>query len=415
MASIYDWSTTAGNNATADADINWSEGQFPSTVNDSARQMMGRQAEWLKDNGIVAATGTANAIALGLADSLTTPVNGMTVGFKALASNTGAVTLSINGGGGLPLRKVFPGTAEAVALDANDIAQSGVYLAHYDASANAGVGAWIIINPTNTAKFAASDNYLKLSGGTMTGPIALAGAPTADLQPATKKYVDDLGATKAGLAANNNFTGINDFRTQITVKADGFPQYRLTNAAGNAASIYYVDTTTNFARIETYTFAGAVWNSFSIEGGGDSAFKMNGKIAWNKGNLPEGAIADISGSNTVYKVFTGAMLESRIQAVAQAWVPFQAAGYFSTTIADNGYTWQNATGKPVMITGRIATNAGVSAQAEISSTGAAYEQIAGAVAAAGTANFSIMIPPGWFFRFLSTVGTSGYSLRLQRV
>jgi hypothetical protein len=34
-------------------------------------------------------------------------------------------------------------------------------------------------------------DYLPLTGGTMTGPITLAGPPTADLQPATKKYVDD--------------------------------------------------------------------------------------------------------------------------------------------------------------------------------------------------------------------------------
>ena len=38
-----------------------------------------------------------------------------------------------------------------------------------------------------------SDNtqYLPLSGGTMTGPITLAGDPTVELQAATKKYVDE--------------------------------------------------------------------------------------------------------------------------------------------------------------------------------------------------------------------------------
>lgn len=33
--------------------------------------------------------------------------------------------------------------------------------------------------------------YLKKSGGTLTGPLTLSGAPTSDLQAATKKYVDD--------------------------------------------------------------------------------------------------------------------------------------------------------------------------------------------------------------------------------
>jgi hypothetical protein len=38
--SLWQWSTTAANNASADPSINWAEGQSPSTVNDSARAMM---------------------------------------------------------------------------------------------------------------------------------------------------------------------------------------------------------------------------------------------------------------------------------------------------------------------------------------------------------------------------------------
>jgi hypothetical protein len=42
---MYQWSTTAGNNASAGL-IDWAEGQPPSTVNDSARQMMADVAAW---------------------------------------------------------------------------------------------------------------------------------------------------------------------------------------------------------------------------------------------------------------------------------------------------------------------------------------------------------------------------------
>jgi hypothetical protein len=38
---------------------------------------------------------------------------------------------------------------------------------------------------------------LSLSGGTMTGAITLSAAPVSNLQPATKKYVDDIAATQA--------------------------------------------------------------------------------------------------------------------------------------------------------------------------------------------------------------------------
>jgi hypothetical protein len=37
--------------------------------------------------------------------------------------------------------------------------------------------------------------YLPLSGGTLTGALTLAAAPTSNLQAATKKYVDDSVAT----------------------------------------------------------------------------------------------------------------------------------------------------------------------------------------------------------------------------
>lgn len=44
---------------------------------------------------------------------------------------------------------------------------------------------------TKAANVDGIDGYLPKSGGTMTGALTLNGAPTADLQAATKKYVDD--------------------------------------------------------------------------------------------------------------------------------------------------------------------------------------------------------------------------------
>ncbi|MDL2203513.1 hypothetical protein QQF51_12680 [Brucella intermedia] len=172
MPTIWDWSTTAGNNATADADINWSEGQFPSTVNDSARQMMGRQAEWLKDNGVLTAAGSANAITVATNSQVTSPPHGMTIAFRAAATNTGAVTLSINGGAGLPVRKPKDGSTNVVDLDGKDILQGGVFVVHYDSAANAGVGAWVIVNPINAALF------LGVTGGIVTGPVDIDGLVT---------------------------------------------------------------------------------------------------------------------------------------------------------------------------------------------------------------------------------------------
>lgn len=44
--SIDQWSTTPANNASGVTGVNWAEGQAPSTVNDSARQVMADVAAW---------------------------------------------------------------------------------------------------------------------------------------------------------------------------------------------------------------------------------------------------------------------------------------------------------------------------------------------------------------------------------
>ena len=44
------------------------------------------------------------------------------------------------------------------------------------------------------------NNRLQLSGGTLTGALVLAGAPTLELHPATKKYTDDNLVLKLNLS-----------------------------------------------------------------------------------------------------------------------------------------------------------------------------------------------------------------------
>jgi hypothetical protein len=59
---LFTWSKTASNNATADATINWAEGQSPSSVNDSARASMAAVAKFRDDNsGSITTGGTSTA------------------------------------------------------------------------------------------------------------------------------------------------------------------------------------------------------------------------------------------------------------------------------------------------------------------------------------------------------------------
>ncbi len=102
---IYSWSQTAASNNTADSTINWSEGQAPSTVNDSARAEMAVLAKWRDDmsgvqpsNVVQTTAGSANAQTLTTNGSIAALTNGWTLTFKVGSSlaNTAACTLAVD-------------------------------------------------------------------------------------------------------------------------------------------------------------------------------------------------------------------------------------------------------------------------------------------------------------------------------
>jgi microcystin-dependent protein len=104
---FFSWSRTANSNASADATINWAEGQPPSSVNDSARAMMARTAEYRDDiAGITATTGTSTAYAFTSFQVFTSlaNMNNSKIVFVPHATNTGACTLNVDGLGAWALR-----------------------------------------------------------------------------------------------------------------------------------------------------------------------------------------------------------------------------------------------------------------------------------------------------------------------
>lgn len=108
---FWSWSKTAASNATADATINWQEGQAPSSINDSARAVMARLAEYRDDiSGTITTGGTATAFTVTsnqVFDSLA-HMNGAMIAFIPHATNTGGsgtqVTLNVDGLGAKPIR-----------------------------------------------------------------------------------------------------------------------------------------------------------------------------------------------------------------------------------------------------------------------------------------------------------------------
>lgn len=106
MTSIWSWSKTAADNDDADSSIVWLENQAPSTVNNSARQMMGRVAELLEDVAPVrASTGAANVYNVTVNSAPPGWVNGFRFSYRAHQANTASAIVSVNGLPTKPLRR----------------------------------------------------------------------------------------------------------------------------------------------------------------------------------------------------------------------------------------------------------------------------------------------------------------------
>lgn len=103
--SIWNWSHTPGDNANADATINWQEGMPPSQVNDSARAMMARVADWRDDfSGKTISAGSASAYTLTTFQGIASvPQDGQLVAMTAHTGNLTGATLQVDGGTVYPI------------------------------------------------------------------------------------------------------------------------------------------------------------------------------------------------------------------------------------------------------------------------------------------------------------------------
>lgn len=215
MASIYDWSQTAASNASSDSDITWAEGQAPSTVNNSARQMMARIAELLADmGGAEDATGTANGILVTANSNFTTYANGRVVAFNATSTNTAAVTLNVNGIGAKAIRKM--GSSGDAALAAGDIQADGIYVTRYNTTLNGGAGGWQLLN-VPTVQLSAANTWT--GAQTFTGGL---------ISPYTVPSATDNGYP-TGLSHSdvNGIPGMNGV-TALTVNASSIREFQIS-------------------------------------------------------------------------------------------------------------------------------------------------------------------------------------------
>ena len=127
---IYSWSQTAATNATADATINWQEGQSPASVNNSARAMMAALAKWRDDlSGNLVTAGTSTAYTLTSNGSFTTLADGRAIAARMDEVNGAAATLNVDGLGAKAIATVY-GTA----VGAGKLRAGAIYVFVYDAT-----------------------------------------------------------------------------------------------------------------------------------------------------------------------------------------------------------------------------------------------------------------------------------------
>jgi microcystin-dependent protein len=263
LSSIYDWSTTAANNATADADLTWAEGQPPSTVNNSARQMMKRNKELLIDlGGSVVAGGSANALTVSASSAFSTLADGRIVSFRATEPNSTTATLNVNGIGAKLLVKAT-GNVGMSSLSGGEIQTNGIYIAQYSTVLNSGAGAWLILNPTPlvASSFQAGMSSIYWGSIAPTGWLLCYGQPVSRT---TFAALFSAIGTAFGAGDGSTTFNIPDTRGRVIGGADnmgGIAANRLTAASGWAfgatlsAATGFETHTLNANQMPTHTHA----------------------------------------------------------------------------------------------------------------------------------------------------------------
>ncbi|WP_273782878.1 phage tail protein [Bartonella sp. ML69XJBT] len=197
MSTIYDWSLRASDNTRADDLIDWSEGQLPSTINNSARGMMQRVREYLSDTGgtlegVVRVDNEqqTSAITLQTKSLFSEYKNDIVIGFKANGKNVGATTVSLNN---LPAKPVYKATElGAIPLLGGEIQQGCIYSLAYDES----LAGWHLLNPTPVLSPTGLANALYPAG--FIGTFAMQAIPNGwllcDGSAYSRSYYSDLFA-----------------------------------------------------------------------------------------------------------------------------------------------------------------------------------------------------------------------------
>lgn len=236
--SIWNWSTTAGNNATADPSINWQEGQLPSTVNNSARAEMAAVKAFIQDQGGYSVLGgSGDAFALTLSQAMTTRSPGL-IGFFATRTNVGAVTLAVDSTTAAPLRAV-----SGTDLSSNQIVVGRFYIVSFNtATTEYIINGQLALSPADLGQVADGTVLSNISG--------VAGTPSANSISTFFAKTPDNAITKqmlekmaVGSVMGNNDGTANAISGTATVSVASPAVLSWPTTAPAAETPFYLTTT----------------------------------------------------------------------------------------------------------------------------------------------------------------------------
>lgn len=187
----YSWSRTAATNSGADVNINWAEGQAPSSVNDSARAMMAETAKWRDDiSGATVTAGSAGNYSLSTFSNFTSTgvLANQMIAFTPHATNTVTpVTMSVDSAAAnipvrsspnveLPIGTLIKGTPYVVVYNQTDgvLYLQGFYGNPYNVPIAAGMDYWSNVAPNSSFAFPMGQAISRTTYATLWGLIGVA-------------------------------------------------------------------------------------------------------------------------------------------------------------------------------------------------------------------------------------------------
>jgi microcystin-dependent protein len=305
--SFFKWSRVAASNASADATINWAEGQAPSSVNDSARALMAAGAKFRDDiSGAIATGGTATAFTITSYQSFDSlaNMNGAMVAFTPHTTSGASATLNVDGLGAKPLR-LEPGAA----LPAGTLVQGTPYVAtYYNAAAE-----WILQGLAGNPYSIPLGGLIEFTGSTAPNASFVLPFGQAISRTTYAAYYALVGTTYGAGDGSSTFNVI-DKRGRVSAGKDdmgGSSANRLTNQTGGLDGDTLGATggsethTLTEAQLATHTHAGTTdsngahthdvkysrFLTFGTGGGGGAVITINsgGTDTGSAGALSNGA------------------------------------------------------------------------------------------------------------------------------